>query len=73
MNQRIKILAMANQAFDESSFTDREVIKLTELIIKKCAAIIDDIPTAPQGAWSDGYYEGCRDSVKAIQQHFGII
>ena len=46
--------------------------KFAELIVKECATIIDDIPTTPQGVWSDGYYEGCRDSAKAIQKHFGV-
>ena len=46
--------------------------KFAELIVRECASIIDAIPTSPQGAWSDGYYEGCRDSSKAIQEHFGV-
>ena len=46
--------------------------KFAELIVKECAAIINDIPSSPQGSWSDGYYEGCRDSAKQIKQHFGV-
>ena len=48
------------------------VEKFAELIVRECAAIIDDIPSSPQGSWSDGYYEGCRDSAKQIKQHFGV-
>ena len=48
------------------------VEKFAELIVEECAAIINDIPSSPQGSWSDGYYEGCRDSAKQIQQHFGV-
>jgi hypothetical protein len=46
--------------------------KFAELIVQECATIINDIPSAPQGSWSDGYYEGCRDSANQIRQHFGI-
>ena len=46
--------------------------KFAELIVRECATIINDIPSSPQGSWSDGYYEGCRDSAKQIQQHFGV-
>ena len=46
--------------------------KFAELIVRECATIIDEIPTTPQGVWSDGYYEGCRDSAKTIQKHFGV-
>lgn len=49
-----------------------ELEKFTKLVIQECATIINAIPTAPQGAWSDGYYEGCSDSAKAIQEHFGL-
>jgi hypothetical protein len=48
------------------------VEKFAELIVKECATIINDIPSAPQGSWSDGYYEGCTDSAKQIKQHFGV-
>ena len=51
---------------------DEHIEKFAELIVRECASIIDAIPTSPQGAWSDGYYEGCRDSSKAIQEHFGV-
>jgi len=48
------------------------VEKFAELIVEECAAIINDIPSSPQGSWSDGYYEGCRDSAKQIKRDFGI-
>jgi len=48
------------------------VEKFAELIVRECATIINDIPSAPQGSWSDGYYEGCTDSAKQIKQHFGV-
>ena len=48
------------------------VEKFAELIVEECAAIINDIPSSPQGSWSDGYYEGCRDSAKQIKRNFGI-
>ena len=53
-------------------YTEEHMVKLAELIVEDCAAIINDIPSSPQGSWSDGYYEGCRDSAKQIQQHFGV-
>ena len=53
-------------------YTEEHMVKLAELIVEECAAIINDIPSSPQGSWSDGYYEGCRDSAKQIQQHFGV-
>lgn len=57
----------------EDNPSKEETLKrYAELIVKECATIIDDIPTTPQGVWSDGYYEGCRDSAKAIQKHFGV-
>ena len=48
------------------------VEKFAELIVSECVAIINDIPSSPQGSWSDGYYEGCRDSAKQIKQDFGV-
>jgi len=48
------------------------VEKFAKLIVRECATIINDIPSAPQGSWSDGYYEGCTDSAKQIKQHFGV-
>ena len=48
------------------------VEKFAELIVRECTTIINDIPSAPQGSWSDGYYEGCTDSAKQIKQHFGV-
>ena len=53
-------------------YTEEHMVKLAELIVEECAAIINDIPSSPQGSWSDGYYEGCRDSAKQIKQDFGI-
>ena len=53
-------------------YTEEHMVKLAELIVEECAAIINDIPSSPQGSWSDGYYEGCRDSAKQIKQQFGV-
>ena len=53
-------------------YTEEHMVKLAELIVEECAAIINDIPSSPQGSWSDGYYEGCRDSAKQIKRNFGI-
>ena len=53
-------------------YTEEHMVKLAELIVEECAAIINDIPSSPQGSWSDGYYEGCRDSAKQIKQDFGV-
>ena len=73
MNERIKELSI-EAGFPEWSnhAIEFELEKFAELIVRECASIIDAIPTSPQGAWSDGYYEGCRDSAKAIQEHFGF-
>ena len=78
MNERIYELAIEAEmivgegnGFDMTRMMPREV-KFAELIVRECVSIIDAIPTSPQGAWSDGYYEGCRDSAKAIQEHFGF-
>ena len=82
-----KILELAKQAgfimwkdepwnpgdvIDWSSRYDEEFVKFAELFVRECATIINNIPSSPQGSWSDGYYEGCRDSAKQIKQHFGI-
>ena len=80
MNERIRELA--GQALDRvvpytwTRLDYDEIQRLqeyfAELIVRECATIINDIPSSPQGSWSDGYYEGCRDSAKQIQQHFGV-
>ena len=80
MNERIRELA--GQALDRvvpytwTRLDYDEIQRLqeyfAELIVRECATIINDIPSSPQGSWSDGYYEGCTDSAKQIQQHFGV-
>jgi hypothetical protein len=72
MNERIKLLAEQAGWDNHHSKFDTRIEKFAELIVKECAAIINDIPSSPQGSWSDGYYEGCRDSAKQIKQDFGI-
>ena len=85
MNERIKLLAEQAKKYALDAMikiTDKEQAlkvysetydtQFAELIVKECAAIINDIPSSPQGSWSDGYYEGCRDSAKQIKQHFGV-
>jgi hypothetical protein len=76
MNERIKELIKQATTIEEHkwgvSYDNFDKEKFTELIVKECAAIINDIPSSPQGSWSDGYYEGCRDSAKQIKQDFGI-
>jgi hypothetical protein len=78
MNERIKELAREAGFKVDWQHVDVQAIKMerfekfTQLIVKECATIIDDIPSSPQGSWSDGYYEGCRDSAKQIKQHFGV-
>jgi hypothetical protein len=82
MNERIRdlkeqALIWAIETLDPDALNDNEWgvaidEKFAELIVKECAAIINDIPSSPQGSWSDGYYEGCRDSAKQIKQDFGI-
>lgn len=51
---------------------ENRIERLVQSIVEECAKIIDDIPSSPQGSWSDGYYEGCRDSAKTIRKHFGV-
>jgi hypothetical protein len=76
MNERIKELIKQATTIEEHkwgvSYDKFDKEKFAELIVQECAAIIDDIPSSPQGSWSDGYYEGCRDSAKQIKQHFGV-
>ena len=79
MNERIKELALQamtyvthNPKANKLNSGDMFDEKFAELIVAECAAIINDIPSSPQGSWSDGYYEGCRDSAKQIKQHFGV-
>ena len=69
-----KIIELAKQAgWDEHHAKfDLRIEKFTKLIVRECAAIITDIPSSPQGSWSDGYYEGCTDSAKQIKKHFGV-
>ena len=82
MNERIKLLAeqaglrftqlMSNPMVPIVDGRETDLEKFAELIVRECATIINDIPSAPQGSWSDGYYEGCTDSAKQIKQHFGV-
>ena len=79
MNERIKELALQamtyvthNPKANKLNAGDMFDEKFAELIVRECAAIINDIPSSPQGSWSDGYYEGCRDSAKQIKQDFGV-
>ena len=77
MNERIKELVRESNLDMYGLGKERHrweytVEKFAELIVAECAAIINDIPSSPQGSWSDGYYEGCTDSAKQIQQHFGV-
>ena len=82
MNERIRdlkeqSLLWAIETLDPDALNDNEWgvaidKKFAELIVTECAAIITDIPSSPQGSWSDGYYEGCRDSAKQIKQDFGV-
>ena len=78
MNERIKELAEQAGFKVNWQHEDVQAIKMArfekfaELIVAECAAIINDIPSSPQGSWSDGYYEGCRDSAKQIKQDFGV-
>ena len=76
MNERIKELAEQCGFKSNPDIYDRnqsfDIEKFAELIVRECAAIINDIPSSPQGSWSDGYYEGCTDSAKQIKQHFGV-
>lgn len=77
MNERIKDLY--NQALvlagQENQFetTNTDVIeKFAELIVQECTTLINEIPLESRGFWSDGYYNGCRDSAKTINKHFGF-
>ena len=80
MNERIRELA--GQALDRvvpytwTRLDYDEIQRLqeyfAELIVRECATIINDIPSSPQGSWSDGYYVGCRYSAKQLQQHSGV-
>ena len=76
MNERIKQLAEQCGFKSNPDIYDRnqsfDIEKFAELIVRECAAIINDIPSSPQGSWSDGYYEGCTDSAKQIKKHFGV-
>ena len=82
MNERMKQLAdeaglrftqlMSNPMVPIVDGKETDLEKFAELIVAECATIINDIPSSPQGSWSDGYYEGCRDSSKQIKQHFGV-
>ena len=72
MNERIRELAEQAGWDNHHSKFDTRIEKFAELIVRECATIINDIPSSPQGSWSDGYYEGCRDSAKQIKRDFGI-
>ena len=78
MNERIRELAELSGFKVDWQHEDVQAIKMArfekfaELIVSECVAIINDIPSSPQGSWSDGYYEGCTDSAKQIKQHFGV-
>ena len=79
MNERIKELALQamtyvthNPKANKLNSGDMFDEKFAKLIVTECATIITDIPSSPQGSWSDGYYEGCTDSAKQIKKHFGV-
>ena len=56
-----EIIEMADRAFDESSFTDAEVIRFAELIVKRCLILADNIRDVNQ-----------RGLVDQMKQHFGV-
>lgn len=69
MNERIRLMAKANQAFTESRVTEPEVRKFMQLIVKECVNVVeggrflhDDAPTAIFA----------RECSSAIKRHFGI-
>ena len=70
-NEIIKLARQAGWDEHHAKF-DLRIEKFAKLIVEECATIITDIPSSPQGSWSDGYYEGCTDSAKQIKKHFGI-
>ena len=39
-----------------------------ELVKAEAVKVCDELPSAPQGTWSDGFYEGCRDCAAAIEK-----
>lgn len=77
MNERIEELA--RQATDFVSHIpcviDREeaktiyTIKLAELIVKECVAIVDGM-TDPED--SDGYFWAIQNASQKIKKHFGL-
>ena len=79
MNERIRELAKKSGyvyhvggTVPYFEFSKNQLEKFVKLIVEECADIITDIPSSPQGSWSDGYYEGCTDSAKQIKKHFGV-
>jgi len=63
MNQRIRLMAKANQAFTESRVTAPEVTKFMELIVQECIDIVSDAVDHREPAST---YAG------KIRQHFGV-
>lgn len=64
-----EIIEMADQAFDESSFTDAEVIRFAELIVRECLAQVDKVDTMLE---DDKEKTGVAWVGLAIAKHFGV-
>ena len=63
MNQRIRLMAKANQAFTESKVTAPEVTKFMELIVRECVDIVND---------AVDHREPASTYADKIKQHFGV-
>lgn len=63
MNQRIRLMAKANQAFSESRVTAPEVTKFMELIVQECIDIVND---------AVDHREPASTYANKIRQHFGV-
>ena len=76
-----EMIELANKAFDESSFTDAEVLRFAKLVAEKereaCAKVCDeadknsDWPTAANCAEAIRA-RGQDVAVEKIKQHFGV-
>ena len=67
-----EIIEMADRAFDESSFTDAEVIRFAELIVKRCLILADNIRDECDKDGENQQALGAEWVALSIARHFGV-
>jgi hypothetical protein len=76
MNQRIRLMSMISEAFDESRVTEKEARKFLELIINECVEQGRIVQSQRIYYASDDYLAGRELGIEVclveIERHFGV-